>query len=101
VHISSQTKILVLAGLPIVAIIASSGPADQLPTSSAAPLLDDLTGALNTATARLSTNAPGAQGANDEDPANLINEILGVVLFCLSLFCILLTSYRPGCQHGS
>ncbi|KAJ7790548.1 hypothetical protein B0H14DRAFT_3569270 [Mycena olivaceomarginata] len=61
--------------LPIVAIIASSGPADQLPTSSVVPLLDDVTGALNTATARLSTNAPGAQDANDEDPRTRSSDV--------------------------
>ncbi|KAJ7359536.1 hypothetical protein DFH08DRAFT_1038382 [Mycena albidolilacea] len=60
----------------LLAIIASSGPAGQLPTSSVVPLLDELTDALNTATAQLSTNAPGDMGANDEDLANLINEIL-------------------------
>ncbi|KAJ7359539.1 hypothetical protein DFH08DRAFT_1038400 [Mycena albidolilacea] len=60
----------------VLAIIASSGPAGQLPTSSVVPLLDELTGALNTATVQLSTNAPGDMSANDEDLANLINEIL-------------------------
>ncbi|KAJ7902714.1 hypothetical protein B0H14DRAFT_3123145 [Mycena olivaceomarginata] len=60
--------------------IASSGPAGQLPTSSVVPLLVDRTGALNTATAQLSTNAPGDQGANDEDLANLINEILDITI---------------------
>jgi hypothetical protein len=67
-----------------VAIIASSGPAGQLPTSSVVPLLDELTDALNTATTQLSTNAPGDMGANDEDLANLINEILDVS--CLQTF---------------
>jgi hypothetical protein len=61
-----------------VAIIASSGPAGELPTSSVVPLLDELTDALNTATAQLSTNAPGDMGANDEVLANLINDILDV-----------------------
>jgi hypothetical protein len=42
------------------------------------PLLDQLTDALNTASTQLSTNAPGDMGVNDEDLANLINEILDV-----------------------
>ncbi|KAJ7827024.1 hypothetical protein B0H14DRAFT_1241871 [Mycena olivaceomarginata] len=73
-----QTVEEAVAGLmpTLLAIIASSGPAGQLPTSSVVPLLDELTDALNTATTQLSTNAPGDMGANDEDLANLINEIL-------------------------
>ncbi|KAJ7790555.1 hypothetical protein B0H14DRAFT_3891135 [Mycena olivaceomarginata] len=60
----------------LLAIVASSGPAGQLPTSSVVPLLDELTDALNTATAQLSTNGPGDMGANDEDLANLIKKTL-------------------------
>ncbi|KAJ7790570.1 hypothetical protein B0H14DRAFT_3891146 [Mycena olivaceomarginata] len=54
-------------------LVGTSGPTADL---ECVPLLDELTDALNTATAQLSTNAPGDMGANDEDLANLINEIL-------------------------
>ncbi|KAJ7674378.1 hypothetical protein B0H14DRAFT_2656675 [Mycena olivaceomarginata] len=50
----------------LFAIIASSGPAGQLPTSSVMPLLGQLTDALNTATAQLSTNTPGDMGTNGD-----------------------------------
>ncbi|KAJ7826974.1 hypothetical protein B0H14DRAFT_2595497 [Mycena olivaceomarginata] len=62
------------------AIIASLGLAGQLTTSSIVPLLDNLMEALNTATAQLSGNVSGDQGANNEDLANLITEILDVNL---------------------
>ncbi|KAJ7303056.1 hypothetical protein DFH08DRAFT_977261 [Mycena albidolilacea] len=52
--------------LTLFTIIASSGPAGQLPTSSVVPLLGQLTDALNTATAQLSTNAPRDMGTNGD-----------------------------------
>ncbi|KAJ7826976.1 hypothetical protein B0H14DRAFT_2595499 [Mycena olivaceomarginata] len=60
-----KTKILVLS---------------QLPTSSVVPLLNDLTGVLNTATAQPSTNAPGDQGTNNKDLTKLINKILDITI---------------------
>ncbi|KAJ7760804.1 hypothetical protein B0H14DRAFT_3165748 [Mycena olivaceomarginata] len=76
-----QTLEEAVAGLTpaLLAIVTSAGPEGQVPTSSVVPLLDQLTDALNTATSQLSTNAPGDMGANDEDLANLINEILNNV----------------------
>ncbi|KAJ7790560.1 hypothetical protein B0H14DRAFT_3891139 [Mycena olivaceomarginata] len=76
---SDTTEVVAVAGLTptfVLGIITSSGPAGQLPTSSFVPLLDQLTDALNSASTQLSTNAPGDMSANDEDLANLINEIL-------------------------
>ncbi|KAJ7725598.1 hypothetical protein B0H14DRAFT_2641285 [Mycena olivaceomarginata] len=60
----------------LLAIIAASGPAGQLPTSSVVPLLDQLTAALNIANTQLASNAPGDMGANDEDLADLIHDVL-------------------------
>ncbi|KAJ7760801.1 hypothetical protein B0H14DRAFT_3895692 [Mycena olivaceomarginata] len=60
----------------LLAIIAASGPAGQLPTSSVVPLLDQLTAALNIASTQLASNAPGDMGANDEDLADLIHDVL-------------------------
>ncbi|KAJ7303052.1 hypothetical protein DFH08DRAFT_986658 [Mycena albidolilacea] len=61
-HTDPNTSTLeeVVTGLipTLFVIIASSGPARQLPTSSVVPLLGQLIDALNTTTAQLSTNAP-------------------------------------------
>jgi hypothetical protein len=84
VQIPSRGKIL--SHLPVVAIIAASGPAGQLPTSSVVPLLDQLTAALNIASTQLASNAPGDMGANDEDLADLIHDVLDVS--CLHSFLL-------------
>jgi hypothetical protein len=62
----------------MAAIVTSAGPEGELPTSSIVPLLGQLTNALNIPTSQLSTNTPRDMGANDEDLANFINEILDV-----------------------
>ncbi|KAJ7686616.1 hypothetical protein B0H14DRAFT_2654195 [Mycena olivaceomarginata] len=64
----------------VTRVMPTLGPEGELPTSSVAPLLGQLTNALNIPTSQLSTNAPRDMGANDEDLANLINEIIDVIL---------------------
>lgn len=57
-------------------IVASSGPVGQ--TGSIVPLVQQLTDALNTATASLATLSPGDAGAANEDLATLVENVLDV-----------------------
>ncbi|KAF8186978.1 hypothetical protein K438DRAFT_1023204 [Mycena galopus ATCC 62051] len=58
------------------ALVAAAGPEGQLPSASVIPLVQQLTAALNTASAQLAANPPGDMTVTDEVLAQLIQNVL-------------------------